>query len=290
MRRTKLLVLVGVVSMWWSSSVSFTTLDAECPSRELPGIRQAVGWNPVASLMFAVVECSGSVSQSFCAGTSRMRRCGVIRRAPLGRQTHLIGHVSRRSRQFVQILRSAFQFGHEEKQGNVDTLSLSHTQTADEVHPSSSDFFLFIQNYGWSLHYRLQRLADSSLNLEVPLAAEWVKLQRPLRDPDDLSRKTSTQIFNWDVLAEPKHEGFSYHVTRVLGSGVEASVNLFKGTGLSLDIRPDLGIRVVLKTEKSSSEPKSVTHCWVSVVGTLKPLVRSVAFFHLQNEVLQVSP
>lgn len=161
-----------------------------------------------------------------------------------------------------------------------------------------ADFFLFIKDYSWSLRYRISRRDDEGLDVNNPLELEWIKLRKPMRNPRELFQGTSTDIFDWAVREPPRHQGFMYQVTELVGSGVEAVINFFKGRGPSLLVTPD---GIALATEHDSAgddsgggaagaeveQKKPVTHCWVEVVGLpFFPVLQSIAFFNSQEVVI----
>jgi len=165
---------------------------------------------------------------------------------------------------------------------------------SEEGEGAFQDFFLFIKDYGWSLRYRVCQLTDTLLDLEKPLQLEWVKLRRPLSDPADLVNASGEELFDWGVREPPSHRGFMYQVTRAVGSGVEAVINFFEGYGLKLLIQPENGIQLTGGPESSrrggpapEEEPRSVTHCWVQVMGMpFLPILQSIAFFNLDEVVM----
>jgi len=156
------------------------------------------------------------------------------------------------------------------------------------------DFFLFIKDYGWSLRYRVCQLADSILDLEKPLKLEWVKLRRPVHSPSELLSASGEELFDWEQKEPPSHHGFMYHVTRAVGSGVEAVINFFEGHDLKFLIQPDSGFQLAGRPEGSrrggkgpEDKPKSVTHCWVQVMGMpFLPILQSIAFFNSEEVVM----
>lgn len=166
------------------------------------------------------------------------------------------------------------------------------------------DFFLFIKDYGWSLRYSVSRLAKSVLDVEKPLQLEWVKLRKPVSDPKDLLEASRQDLFDWEVREPPSNNGFMYQVTRVVGSSVEAVINFFEGRGLNFLIHPDVGVQLAgqsRSTEKQTNsegqqeedsraqnESRSITHCWVQVMGMpWLPILQSIAFFNLDEEVMK---
>jgi len=150
----------------------------------------------------------------------------------------------------------------------------------------AGDFFLFIKDYSWSLRYRITTPADSDLDTERPLDLEWVKLRKPISDPAQLTEMPSSDIFEWDVVEPPRHNGFMYQVTEVVGSGVEAVINFFQGKALKMVVQKD-GISLVSKEPGSEVlEPRPVTHCWVQVMGLpFLPILQYIAFFDWDEEV-----
>jgi len=167
---------------------------------------------------------------------------------------------------------------------------------SEEGEGGFQDFFLFIKDYGWSLRYRVHQLTDSILDQEKPLQLEWVKLRRPVRNPDELLSTSGEDLFDWDVKEPASHQGFMYHVTRAVGSGVEAVINFFEGYGMKLLIQPDSGIQLTggpeskRKGQGVDDEPRSVTHCWVQVMGMpFLPILQSIAFFNLEEVVMDWS-
>jgi len=142
------------------------------------------------------------------------------------------------------------------------------------------DFFLFIKDYSWTLRYRISTEAGSDLDTQRPLLLEWVKLRKPVSDPVDLIKVPSSDLFEWDVVEPPRHDGFMYQVTEVVGSGVEAVINFFKGKALKLLVQQD-GISLVSKEPGSEVlSPRPVTHCWVQVMGLpFLPILQYIAFF-----------
>ncbi|CAE8639468.1 unnamed protein product [Polarella glacialis] len=161
------------------------------------------------------------------------------------------------------------------------------SEAAPEPLGEAQDFFLFIKDYGWSLRYRVSKIAESVLNEEQPLELDWIKLRRPLRDPAELLDANKDQLFDWDTVAPAQHQGFMYHVTSAIGSGVEAVINFFEGHGLKLLIRPDTGIQLLgrgprdAKTADDDQKPLEVTHCWVQVWGMpFLPMLQSIAFYN----------
>jgi len=167
------------------------------------------------------------------------------------------------------------------------------SEAAPEPLGGAQDFFLFIKDYGWSLRYRVSKIAESVLNEEQPLELDWIKLRRPLRDPAELLDANKDQLFDWDTVAPAQHQGFMYHVTSAIGSGVEAVINFFEGHGLKLLIRPDTGIQLLgrgprdAKTADDDQKPLEVTHCWVQVWGMpFLPMLQSIAFYNWHQVVL----
>jgi len=167
---------------------------------------------------------------------------------------------------------------------------------AGEPSDSPSDFFLFIKDYGWGLRYRISLMAESALNLRAPLQLDWVKLRRPIKNPKELTSKSSEELFDWDVMKPPRHKGFGYHVTQTVGSGVEAVINFLDGKGVSLLVQPDKSIEIVHRggskkavlgpTGSAFSGAHAVTHCFIVCMGMpLLPIVKSISFFDLQEEV-----
>merc|ERR1712217_55153 len=166
----------------------------------------------------------------------------------------------------------------------------------DESTAGPADFFLFIKDYSWSLRYRISRLSDEDLDMEKPLELEWIKLRRPIRDPDELFQNPGTDLFDWAVREPPRHQGFMYQVTEVVGSGVEAVINFFKGRGPNLLIQPN-GIALATEDDPADDgsvsgteaevEQRPVTHCWVEVFGLpFFPVLQSIAFFNSRNIVI----
>jgi len=164
-----------------------------------------------------------------------------------------------------------------------------------DVFTEPQDFFIFIQDYDWSLRYRINKAADSSLDLEKPLQMDWVKLRTPVRDPAELQEMSDDERFDLDVLEPVGHNGFMYHVTRAVGQGVEAMINFLDGRDLKLLVEPD-GIRVLWKGDSKNEESQgespwpsapSVTHCWVKCLGLpLWPMVQSVTFYNVEHMVV----
>jgi len=181
--------------------------------------------------------------------------------------------------------------------------------------PGPADFFLFIKDYSWSLRYRIASAAGDAagdaggaLDLERPLELEWIKLRTPPRSPDELFQRPASEIFDWQVREPPRHQGFMYQVTEVVGSGVEAVINFFKGRGPNLLIQPsgialageedaeevateaateaDPGVEATAPAA-AAAPPRPVTHCWVEVFGLpFFPVLQSIAFFDAQKVVI----
>lgn len=153
------------------------------------------------------------------------------------------------------------------------------------------DFFLFIKDYGWSLRYRVGLANnDTAIKPEAPLEMEWVKLQRPIRNPAELLEPSSWQLFDWSTVAPPRHEGFMYQVTRAIGDAVEAVINFFKGQDLRLLVSAARGIEIMRPAgdpATEEAEPHAVTHCWVEMGGLpFLPSLQSIAFYDLNQVVL----
>jgi len=147
------------------------------------------------------------------------------------------------------------------------------------------DFFLFIQDYSWSLRYRVSREEDS-VNTERPLSLDWIKLRRPVQHPSDLLKTRSSELFEWDVIEPPRHSGFMYQVTQVVGTGVEAVINFFKNRGPKLLVQQD-GVSLVESEEHEEAAPtaprvgRPVTHCWVQCMGLpFLPILQYIAFLN----------
>jgi len=139
------------------------------------------------------------------------------------------------------------------------------------------DFFLFIKDYSWSLRYRVSRQEDS-VDTERPLLLDWIKLRRPVQKPADLLEIPSSDLFDWDVVEPPRHSGFMYQVTEVVGSGVEAVINFFKDRGPKLLVQQD-GVSLV--NEEAETPGKPVTHCWVQCFGLpFLPVLQYIAFLN----------
>jgi hypothetical protein len=164
---------------------------------------------------------------------------------------------------------------------------------------ATKDFFLFIKDYGWSLRYRVNEVA-SALDMEVPLQLDWVKLKRPISDPETILGAASDELFNWDVVEPPSYHGWMYQVKQAVGSGVEAVINILDGRGVSLLVQLD-DIQVVNRPAAPSLDDQSeeklvaestqaaVTHGWVEWSGmSWLPIVQSVSFYYLQDVVLSV--
>jgi len=165
---------------------------------------------------------------------------------------------------------------------------------SEEGDGAVQDFFLFIQDYSWSLRYRVRQLTGSILDLENPLQLEWVKLRRPIHNPTELLNTSGEELFDWAKKEPPNHHGFMYQVTRAVGSGVEAVINFFEGYGLKLLIQPDSGIQLFGRPESSKEgaerpqrNARPVTHCWVQVMGMpFLPILQSISFFNLEETVM----
>eukprot|EP00439_Symbiodinium_sp_Y106_P055788 s4029_g7.t1 len=145
------------------------------------------------------------------------------------------------------------------------------------------DFFLFIKDYGWSLRYRISR-AEDSVNIERPLLLDWIKLRQPVRHPSDLLEIPSGELFQWDVVEPPRHSGFMYQVTQVMGSGVEAVINFFKDRGPKLLVQQE-GVSLVDSDGEAPPDVdihrKPVTHCWVQCLGLpFLPVLQYIAFLN----------
>lgn len=139
------------------------------------------------------------------------------------------------------------------------------------------DFFLFIKDYSWSLRYRVSRQEDS-VDTERPLLLDWIKLRRPVQKPADLLEIPSSDLFDWNVVEPPRHSGFMYQVTEVVGSGVEAVINFFKDRGPKLLVQQD-GVSLV--NEEAETPGKPVTHCWVQCFGLpFLPVLQYIAFLN----------
>lgn len=149
----------------------------------------------------------------------------------------------------------------------------------------SSDFFLFIKDYGWSLRYRIGRLIDGTLNLIQPLKLDWVKLRKPIKDSKKLLTTPSEELFNWDIIKPPNHKGFKYRVAGMIGDGVEAVINFLDGRGVSLLV----GSKSIQLLDRSQPQEvvKAVTHSWIQCIGMpLLPIVKSVTFFDVDKPVV----
>lgn len=139
------------------------------------------------------------------------------------------------------------------------------------------DFFLFIKDSSWTLRYRVSRQEDS-VDTERPLLLDWIKLRRPLQKPSQLLEIPSSDLFEWDVVEPPRHSGFMYQVTEVVGSGVEAVINFFKDRGPKLLVQQD-GVSLV--NEEAEAPGKPVTHCWVQCLGLpFLPVLQYIAFLN----------
>lgn len=140
------------------------------------------------------------------------------------------------------------------------------------------DFFLFIKDYSWTLRYRVSQKEDT-VDTERPLLLDWIKLRRPVQQPADLLEIPSSDLFDWNVVEPPRHSGFMYQVTEVVGSGVEAVINFFKNRGPKLLVQQD-GVSLV--NEEAEELPgKPVTHCWVQCLGLpFLPVLQYIAFLN----------
>lgn len=169
--------------------------------------------------------------------------------------------------------------------------SLPFSREGASPQEAAQEFFLFIKDYGWSLRYTVSKVAESVLDTNNPLKLEWVKLKRPLSNPAELLQVSSHDLFEWETTEPPRHKGFMYHVTRAIGSGVEAVINFFEGHGLNLLVHAD-GIQLLKQdagkdAEADNTTAKAVTHCWVQVMGMpFLPMLQSIAFYNLQEVVL----
>lgn len=169
----------------------------------------------------------------------------------------------------------------------------------EEFHNGPRDFFLFIKDYEWSLRYRVGLVSKEEsedgqkLDEKEPLKLQWVKLKKPIKNAAELFQSDSWELFDWEVMEPARHQGFMYHVTRWIDSGVEAVINFFEGRGVKLLVRPDSGIQLLLGEEhrkeerNDNDEPKSVTHAWVETMGMpWLPFVTAISFFNLQRVIV----
>lgn len=156
----------------------------------------------------------------------------------------------------------------------------------DDLIQGTRDFFLFIKGYDWSLRYSVGlEDGDASLSKDTPLEVEWVKLLRPFHNPTELLEPSSWQIFDWGSVAPAQHWGFMYEITQLIGSGVEAVINFFRGHDLRLLVSAEQGIQ--LRPKGDQEEPHTVTHCWVETKGLpFMPMPQVIAFYNLNQVVL----
>lgn len=169
------------------------------------------------------------------------------------------------------------------KTDEVATMSQPLFTDLDGSGAEPGDFFLFIKDYGWSLRYRISR-AEDSVNIERPLLLDWIKLRQPVRHPSDLLEIPSADLFQWDVVEPPRHSGFMYQVTQVMGSGVEAVINFFKDRGPKLLVQQE-GVSLVDSDGEAPPDVdihrKPVTHCWVQCLGLpFLPVLQYIAFLN----------
>jgi len=167
----------------------------------------------------------------------------------------------------------------------------------EELASGTGDLFLFIKDYAWSLRYRVLVSEEEGVNVDKPLALEWVKLRRPPQTPEELFGQSGSDLFDWSVREPAKHHGFMYSVVESASqgvvSGVEAVINFFKGRGPNILVQPD-GIRLAGQStstpeasEEDDENQQKVTHCWVEVGGwPFLPALQSIAFFNLQEIVM----
>lgn len=132
----------------------------------------------------------------------------------------------------------------------------------------------------------LSRETSSSLSRirDTPLLLDWIKLRQPVRHPSDLLEIPSADLFQWDVVEPPRHSGFMYQVTQVMGSGVEAVINFFKDRGPKLLVQQE-GVSLVDSDGEAPPDVdihrKPVTHCWVQCLGLpFLPVLQYIAFLN----------
>jgi hypothetical protein len=149
--------------------------------------------------------------------------------------------------------------------------------------PEPKEMYLFLKNYDWSLRYRVRRVAED-LDVDTPLELEWVKLRKAPTEPAEVLRGMATSdIFDWTNTAPVGHKGFMVEVTKAVGSGVEAVINLLKGRGFNLIVNPD---GISMAPPEATAQPRRVTHCWVDAGSLFFPSVRAINFFNSQESVL----
>lgn len=149
--------------------------------------------------------------------------------------------------------------------------------------PEPKDLYLFVKNYDWSLRYRVRRVA-ADLDVDTPLELEWVKLRKAPKEPAEVLRGMATwDLFDWTNTAPVGHKGFMIEVTKAVGSGVEAVINMLKGRGFNLIVNPD---GISMAPPEATAQPRRVTHCWVDAGNLFFPSVRTINFFNSQESVL----
>lgn len=233
------------------------------------------------SILRTLLRCSPPAVQGFVVTAKRAMHSTVR----LGR----LGSKTRKKQQVVKLLKETAS-------------QVADASTASEKEPlqiAASEFFLFISNYGWSLRYQINRLAESALNLQHPLKMEWVKLRQQVSDHDLLIKMNNEDLFDLSMTSEVKYNGYFYEVmnsTRNDATHMEVVINLLQGRGVSILVDLQEGIRLLDRSVSNAANqaeqyvrPLNVTHCWVQMGGMANTVLKSVSFYDKQDVVSQWS-
>lgn len=253
-------------------------------------IRQAVQCQHALST--ALGRFSHTATSAFCGSAKRSVGMAGRQLIPQGSPLALArDHLVHESRRIADRVRWLLRPRHDMTPRVVARSLFAQPGDPGDAMP---DFFLFIKDYGWSLRYRISRLASDAINLQEPLRLEWIRLRKPVRDAKTLLTVPSEELFNFQEIMAPGHKGFKYHVTRITDGASEAVINMLDGKGISLLVGQG-GIQLLdLRRSVSFSGEgiaKAITHCWVQCLGMpLLPMVKSVSFYNSDDLVLQLKP
>lgn len=287
---------VQVPRHWWGwdcgwAGLAFSQEPAPAPAAVAAALRPEPRPHPAGELLRRLGRLGAGLGR-LGSGAARAV-CFAARAGPVEARRGLVGmrsSVSRAPQWLAQHLRGLLPLRPAQHPlAGAAPGPLGRRQLFGQAEEAASDFFLFIKDYGWSLRYRARWPLGAGFDAARPLELDWVQLRAPVRDPLRLLQASSEELFNWDVRVPPRHRGFEYQVTRVVGSGVEAGINFLKGMGLSLLVQPYAGIRLLAQGgDGGTEEARAVTHAWVQCLGMpMLPVVHSVSFYDLNEVVLQ---